>query len=248
MNDQYTRTMAIKILEWMACGYRTLKTYEILDGLAFRPGCTILNAKTKINKAVLDHCLPLIEEGPSSTLDFVHFSAKEYTTYPTHIVLCRAHFNRYILNGQYNSEKPFIHVQQAYFNITYSCVSYLNTCLPLFTANGTETERAIVVIQGFHSLHLYANEFWYKHLLAYARCCLDERVAFPMDLLDQLSSLLRFQKDKNIHLECQESPTSVSRLEVLDQVPAVRDLVSNLVAFKEALKKDDPNCRNAQGT
>jgi hypothetical protein len=69
--------MAIKILEWMACSFRTLKGYEILDGIAFRPGVTSLNSKTKIDKAVLDHCRPLIEDGPLNTVEFVHFSAKE---------------------------------------------------------------------------------------------------------------------------------------------------------------------------
>jgi hypothetical protein len=61
----------------MACSYRTLKTYEILDGIVFRPGCTTLNERTKMKAQVLDLCRPLIEDGLSNTLDFVHFSAKE---------------------------------------------------------------------------------------------------------------------------------------------------------------------------
>lgn len=77
MSDKYTCTLAVKILEWMACSYRNLKSYEVLDGIAFRPGFSILTSKGKIDKAILNHCKPLVEEGPLSTLDFVHFSAKE---------------------------------------------------------------------------------------------------------------------------------------------------------------------------
>jgi hypothetical protein len=77
MGDGNARSMAIRILEWMACSYRSLKNYEILDGIAFRPRCTALNSKTKIHRQVLDLCRPLIEDGPSNTVDFVHFSAKE---------------------------------------------------------------------------------------------------------------------------------------------------------------------------
>lgn len=77
-HSQHARSLAIRILEWIACAYRPLKTFEVLDGIVFRAGCTELNNRTKMRKSVLDFCRPLIEEGPSNTVDFVHFSAKEY--------------------------------------------------------------------------------------------------------------------------------------------------------------------------
>jgi hypothetical protein len=76
-NSKNAREMAIRILGWMACSFRILKSYEILDGIAFDASNTTLTPKTKIRKEVLDLCRPLIEEGPASTVDFVHFSAKE---------------------------------------------------------------------------------------------------------------------------------------------------------------------------
>jgi hypothetical protein len=72
-----TRSTAVRILEWMSCSYRPLKIHEILDGIVFRVGCTTLNRETKFRKEVLDLCRPLIEDGPSNTIVFVHFSAKE---------------------------------------------------------------------------------------------------------------------------------------------------------------------------
>jgi hypothetical protein len=69
--------MAIRILGWMACSYRILKRYEILDGVAFDTSNTTLTPKTKVRKDILDLCRPLIEDGPVGTVDFVHFSAKE---------------------------------------------------------------------------------------------------------------------------------------------------------------------------
>jgi hypothetical protein len=87
-NSSNAISIAIRILEWMCCSYRLLKNYEILDGILFRagehsnsttnrPGCTILDNSTKLQKDVLDLCKPLIEDGPANTVDFVHFSAKE---------------------------------------------------------------------------------------------------------------------------------------------------------------------------
>ena len=69
--------MAIRILGWMACSYRILKSYELLDGITFDASNTTLTPKTKVRKDILDLCRPLIEDGPTGTVDFVHFSAKE---------------------------------------------------------------------------------------------------------------------------------------------------------------------------
>ena len=74
----HSRDKAIRILEWMACSCRTLKIWEIQDGIVFKPGSTTLNEMTKLAKDILDLCKPIIEEGPGNTVDFVHFSAKEY--------------------------------------------------------------------------------------------------------------------------------------------------------------------------
>jgi hypothetical protein len=72
----FAKSIAIRTLEWMACSYRPLKSYEILDGITLRPDFPILG-KTKTHRDALDLCRPLIEDGPSNTIEFVHFSAKE---------------------------------------------------------------------------------------------------------------------------------------------------------------------------
>jgi len=78
MNDSGS-DVAIRILEWLACSCRTLKAYEILDGITFvSPDSMVLDKKKKYHRDVLNLCRPLIENGPSDTVDFVHFSAKRY--------------------------------------------------------------------------------------------------------------------------------------------------------------------------
>lgn len=61
----------------MSCSYRRLKIHEILDGVSIRSDRTSLDSNTKLPRRVLDLCRPLIEDGPSNTLIFVHFSAQE---------------------------------------------------------------------------------------------------------------------------------------------------------------------------
>jgi hypothetical protein len=76
-NPMQARYVAIRILGWMACSYRILKTHELLDGISFDTSQTTITPKTRVEKEILDLCRPLIEEGPDGTVDFVHFLAKE---------------------------------------------------------------------------------------------------------------------------------------------------------------------------
>lgn len=80
--SKYSSEKAILILQWMACSFRPLKTFEIQDGLVFATPDSLLNDETKPNKSLLDLCKPIIEEGVGNTVDFVHFSAKEYKSLP----------------------------------------------------------------------------------------------------------------------------------------------------------------------
>jgi hypothetical protein len=76
----HIRSLSIRILEWMSCSNRRLKIHEILDGISIRPDRPYLESNTKLPRRVLDLCRPLIEDGPSNTLIFVHFSAQEYVS------------------------------------------------------------------------------------------------------------------------------------------------------------------------
>lgn len=80
--SDYSSEKAILILQWMACSFRPLKTFEISDGLVFATPDSLLNDETKPNKSLLDLCKPIIEEGVGNIVDFVHFSAKEYDDLP----------------------------------------------------------------------------------------------------------------------------------------------------------------------
>ncbi|PQE05649.1 hypothetical protein CJF30_00007806 [Rutstroemia sp. NJR-2017a BBW] len=73
----YRSQKAINILQWMACAFRPLKTFEVQDGLVFESVDSVLNDETKPTKTLLELCRPLIEVGFEDSVDFVHFSAKE---------------------------------------------------------------------------------------------------------------------------------------------------------------------------
>lgn len=72
------QTQAIKMLEWMACGFRTLKVRELEDALAINHDDRTIHGDRRLLKARLkDLCGPMVEVTDQETVIFVHFSAKE---------------------------------------------------------------------------------------------------------------------------------------------------------------------------
>ncbi|KAI1610626.1 hypothetical protein EDD36DRAFT_467683 [Exophiala viscosa] len=138
------KAKTMRILEWLACSCRLMKKHEVQDGIVFAANNMVLDDETKLAPAVLDLCKPLIEEGPHNTIDFVHYSAKEY-----------------ILD---KVSGPLLQEPQAHFNIAFSCISYLNTSVDFLTTGPTEDFVTTQVAKGFHGLHNYANEYWFQHL------------------------------------------------------------------------------------
>ncbi len=221
----------------MSCSFRPLKSYEILDGISFRgaesynteyrPACTTLDRTTQMQRDVLDLCKPLIEDGPGNTIDFVHFSAKEY-----------------ILKQECRNSRPFIKTESAHLNMSFSCVSYLNTSFCLLSSNCTDQQRASTVLQGFHGLQFYANEFWSKHVLTCCGLFAKYDFVLPDDLVIQLERLLRFRKeigDKSSSTGHQYTGTHHHENSLaLNQLPQnVKDFIWEVVEFRKKLTEED---------
>ncbi|TGO32628.1 hypothetical protein BHYA_0301g00120 [Botrytis hyacinthi] len=217
-NPETARFMAIRILEWMACSYRVLKNYEILDGVALDRSNRTLTSRTRIGKRALDLCRPLIEDGPANTVEFVHFSAREY-----------------LLDEEYQEKLPFLSRESAHLNISFSCIAILNSCDNLIPSNFTEAQRATVVAKGFHGLLTYAIAFWYKHLLE----CFQKHAQLSTELLDQLQSLLRYRKET---ISLKDTPdkigpiTESQSLQGLSHFPEIKKLLLGILGFKARSK------------
>lgn len=61
-----------------------MKVHEIKDGVALQMSGAILNEHTKLVDSFWEHCKPLLEKGPKNTIDFVHYSAKEWVLLQLH--------------------------------------------------------------------------------------------------------------------------------------------------------------------
>ncbi|KAL3427321.1 NACHT domain-containing protein [Phlyctema vagabunda] len=200
------QSTAIRILEWMACSFRLLKSYEILDGIVFKlpttlddsithPACTVLDHKTKFQKEVLDLCRPLIEDGTANTIDFVHFSAKQF-----------------ILEQPFQGSEPFINIEKAHL---------------------VNEERVERVLCGLHGLQLYANQYWYQHLLSYCKIVTERNGKISEELKSQLYKLLEYR----IPQRTPYTPTNdreLSELSVLNKIPQIKALVYDAMSFRSS--------------
>jgi hypothetical protein len=141
---------------------------------------------------------------------------------------------RYILN---QASGPFLSELTAHCNITISCISYLSTSLSLIDPGCTPEEIRICVLQGYHSLHHYADKFWIDHLLQYFKL----RGEFENPILVALEKLLPFQEysvlqGNDRELDKGTLPSSVTdRMELLSRmsdIPEIRLFIRKLLILR----------------
>ena len=142
------------------------------------------------------------------------------------------------------AKRPFIWRENAHLDISFSCIALLNSCIPLLPGNSTGTQRAASIVQGHHGLEVYANMFWSKHLLAYCSI-LRQQHQLSEELLGQLQLLLRFRKDDIQGLvgasktRTEEEPTKDTSLELLNHLPDIKRLVSDVISFRAKIKQNN---------
>jgi len=125
--------------------------------------------------------------------------------------------------------------ETAQFNISFSCMAYLNTSLCLLPCHSTPEERANIVVSGFHGLQPYANKFWIYHLLEYSKLLAKSWKPPRSELLFQLNLLLEMEKSA----EVAEEPTdaiSIEELTMLNQNPRIQSFISRVIKFREEAK------------
>jgi hypothetical protein len=138
-------------------------------------------------------------------------------------------------------------------DIAFSCIAVLNSCGSLFPDNCTEAERAAIIVRGFHGLLIYADMFWYKHLLTYCSLLSQRKGQFNRELQAQLQLLLKFRKeDSGILLSKLKAPTEKDRspdpnLEALNCLPDVKSLVSHVLVFRAKVAREDASDKSPEG-
>ena len=141
----------------------------------------------------------------------------------------------------------------AHHNMAYACIAYLLTSYDIIGSQISADEQVIRVAKGFHGLHPYAHEFWFKHVIRYADIQRDSKLDFPRHFAEQLHRLEVFRKgsfsmafqttlrDQKLVLEIE------NHLLPLNQAPKTQNLIRDILIFQEmAAREGDPQ-RTPQG-
>jgi hypothetical protein len=161
-------------------------------------------------------------------------------------------FHRYLLEEEYRVGSPFIRHEKAHLDITFSCVAFLNSCLSLLPINSTEAQRAAIIVRGCYGLQIYADRFWYKHLLLYCGLLRQHQSQFSTGLLSQLQLLLRFRKEDSRppfplpKSRTEKNVAEDTRLEALNYWPDLKRLVSDVVEFRAKISMDDASDKSLE--
>jgi len=137
-------------------------------------------------------------------------------------------------------------------DITFSCVAFLNSCISLLPENSTEAERAAIIIRGFHGLQLYADMFWYRHLLAYCSLLGQQKRQFSPELLAQLQFLLKFRKEdsrtpvRQFKTGTDKNGAEDPALEELNHLPYVKALVTDVLVFRAKMAREDASDKSPE--
>jgi hypothetical protein len=111
------------------------------------------------------------------------------------------------------------------------------------------------VVRGFHGLHQYANEYWFQHLLLYAK---QEHVAEDEDLEGLLEELEEFWKGepgtgaKRLRLDDNTARKGIeSQLQVLTTMPQAQCMGRDILTFRRFISQEKyshkkPECKQAE--
>ncbi|KAJ6285479.1 hypothetical protein J3E71DRAFT_373608 [Bipolaris maydis] len=136
------------IMSWICFAQRPLHKSELLHALSMFPYKSSSQVQSIPVASILDHCKPLIEELPDSTIVPVRFSVKEY-----------------FIKSQIPQVVPAIN---AALDISSACAIIITRSLDLLRFESNSLECLAQVASGHYRLLPYAIEFWIEHCLQYA--------------------------------------------------------------------------------
>ncbi|KAH8587407.1 hypothetical protein B0O99DRAFT_733524 [Bisporella sp. PMI_857] len=222
---------AIRILQWVACSFRVMKSYEIQDGIVLCVSGSVLDQNSKLLDGFWELCKPLIEDGPKNTLDFVHYSAKEQV------------FQNNTCPFNFDISGPFLHYHEAHYNLAISCINYLNMGHCFIDDTISDAERQFRVVNGFHGLHHYANKYWFQHLYQCVKCASPVPDDVLEDILEEVDD--KFWKQDpgsaatTIKIDDTTSADEIkNQLQVLEVMPMAHHMGMDIFTFNKFLAQE----------
>jgi hypothetical protein len=146
---------------------------------------------------------------------------------------------RYVLHI---TSGPFLDYFDTHYGLASSCMNYMNSSTGFIDEKSSETDLRVRVVKGHHGLHHYANEYWFQHLLQYAK---GGYVANDVQLEEPLGDIRMFWKNdpgtciRSLKLDDPTSADGIAgQLEVLASVPLAHQMGLDILTFRKFLSQE----------
>lgn len=129
-------------------------------------------------------------------------------------------------------------------------MNYMNTSLCFIDPRYTENALQIRVVKGFHGLHHYANEFWFQHILQYAKTGNTVQDEDLDDLLDQIREF--WKADPGVGAETlklddtNSAEVILSQLESLESIEQAQKMGIDILTFLKFLSQENKSHQDAE--
>ncbi|KAF2872665.1 hypothetical protein BDV95DRAFT_570327 [Massariosphaeria phaeospora] len=162
-----TREAVETILRWTIYGLRPLKVFETASALAQASGNGSWSNQTLAYEEILNLCRPILEETRNGTVQFIHFTAREY-----------------FIRG---TSSINIDPLQASYLIASTCLSTLVQGLDVLNSKQVTDEKIQTILNTGCGLSRYSVHFWKEHVLEFLRKSRSgPNVDQLLDLMDQV--------------------------------------------------------------
>jgi hypothetical protein len=225
---------------WVTCAQRPLREEEIQQVLAIDVGESDFTRGPKEWRIICEDCGPIIEV-VDGIVQFVHFSAKEYSPLSTKLSIYSTRRlkleSRYLLDKQSNY---FIRLPEAHLNIWLICASYL-AFSSLDTLFSEEPDSEIVemqIVNGDFVLLEYATLYVVDHIVSWIRCQTSdlespEVAATASTILNRLFATRR----NNSSGESRLPNSSMSQFKIFQNHPHIQRTLANAAHYMTGCKE-----------
>jgi hypothetical protein len=111
------------------------------------------------------------------------------------------------------------------------------------------------VLQGLHSLQIYANQSWYKHIQAYMDLVIAQDLKIPEYFVEQMKEILKYNKAEVSGESTQSTTVGSSKSKQapdrqyrsLKNFPGLSKFISSLEVFRDDLRNRDWTQKSIEG-
>ena len=135
--------------------------------------------------------------------------------------------------------------------IILSCLLTTNDCFELFYPSISDDQMRRRVLNGYHGLFHYAQDYMIEHLIRYVSDANNDEIHGTV-LIDQVTRLNKSKREltqakRGDLTKCTVTRGEAALLKILKSKPEIRDLIAMFIAYRKLVNKNAETHDNMPG-